>query len=89
MERVAYRGPETGHRDHAEYVLKSGSALFLLTAEVHAGTAIGRPSGPHGDGVVDLALDVPDVEHAYRHAVEHGATGVEPLLRPWRTSTAA
>ncbi len=78
MERVAYRGPETGHRDQAEYVLKSGSALFVLTAEVHAGTTIGRRVAQHGDGVVDLALDVPDVEHAYRHAVEHGAQGLTP-----------
>jgi 4-hydroxyphenylpyruvate dioxygenase len=52
--------------------------VFLLTAEVHADTAIGRRVAQHGDGVVDLALDVPDVEHAYRHAVEHGAQGLTP-----------
>ena len=26
MRCVAYRGPETGYRDHAEYVLEAGSA---------------------------------------------------------------
>jgi 4-hydroxyphenylpyruvate dioxygenase len=30
----------------------------------------------HGDGVVDIALRVPDVERAYAHAVAHGATGI-------------
>ena len=26
MQVTAYRGPETGHRDYAEYVLESGTA---------------------------------------------------------------
>jgi 4-hydroxyphenylpyruvate dioxygenase len=76
MQRIAYRGPETGQRDHAEYVMASGSARFLLTAEVRAGTWVGDRVARHGDGVVDLALEVPDVEHAYRHALAHGAIGV-------------
>ena len=37
---VAYRGPENGFRDHAEYVMAAGSARFVLTAEVHAGTTV-------------------------------------------------
>jgi hypothetical protein len=43
MTRVAYRGPETGHRDHAKYVLKSGQAHFVLTGEARPGT----PAGEH------------------------------------------
>ncbi len=79
MRRVAYRGPETGSRDFAEQVLQSGSALFVVTGEVHAGTRLGERVAEHGDGVVDLALRVPDVELAYRGAVERGALGlVEP-----------
>ena len=31
----------------------------------------------HGDGVIDLAIEVPDVHAAYRYAVEHGAQGLE------------
>src|SRR4029077_5689615 len=30
----------------------------------------------HGDGVKDIALRVPDVDYAYRIAVERGATGL-------------
>jgi len=79
MTQVAYRGPETGSRDFAEYVMASGAARFVLTGEVHGGTAIGERVARHGDGVVDLALEVPDVESAYAHALERGASGiVEP-----------
>jgi 4-hydroxyphenylpyruvate dioxygenase len=77
MVCTAYRGPETGHRDYAEYVLESGDARFLLTGPVHAGTPYGAHVAAHGDGVVDIALRVPDAEHAYRHAVAQGARGLE------------
>jgi 4-hydroxyphenylpyruvate dioxygenase len=76
MTCVAYRGPETGHRDTAEYVLTSGSARFVIAGETHAGTDIGRHVAQHGDGVTDLALTVPDVPRAYAHAISHGATGL-------------
>jgi 4-hydroxyphenylpyruvate dioxygenase len=74
MACVAYRGPETGRRDLAEYVLTSGSARFVLTGEVHAGTAVGASVAAHGDGVADLALAVPDVDRAVAHAAAAGAT---------------
>jgi 4-hydroxyphenylpyruvate dioxygenase len=77
MSCVAYSGPETGDRDVASYVLRSGSATFVLQGPVRAGTALGDHVARHGDGVVDLAIEVPDVEHAWRYAIEHGATGLE------------
>jgi 4-hydroxyphenylpyruvate dioxygenase len=79
MTVVAYRGPETGFRDHSEYVVVSGNARFCLTGEVRAGTDVGRHVAEHGDGVYDLALEVPDVDAAIDYAREHGATVlVEP-----------
>ena len=81
MRCVAYRGPETGSRDLADYVLESGSARLVLTGEVHAGTWVGDHLRSHGDGVVDLALTVPDVESAFSHAVSAGARAVaEPAV---------
>ncbi|HVM27913.1 MAG TPA: 4-hydroxyphenylpyruvate dioxygenase [Mycobacteriales bacterium] len=79
MRVTAYRGPETGSRDLAEYVLESGGARFVLTGPVRAGTEIGEHVRRHGDGVVDIALRVPDAEKAFRVAVERGAT---PLVEP-------
>src|ERR1700712_706066 len=79
MTVVAYRGPENGSRDFAEYILTSGDARFRLTGEVHSGTAVGASVHDHGDGVVDLAIEVPDVDAAIAHARSQGATiTVEP-----------
>src|SRR5688500_470745 len=63
MRRVAYKGPETGSRDEAAYVLESGpgseAARFVVKGPVRAGTDLGRHVAEHGDGVIDLAIDVP------------------------------
>jgi 4-hydroxyphenylpyruvate dioxygenase len=77
MRCVAYAGPETGRRDEAAYVLESGSARFVFRGAVRAGTDLARHVAAHGDGVVDLAIEVPDVEKAYAFAVEHGARSIE------------
>ncbi|MGH3098539.1 MAG: 4-hydroxyphenylpyruvate dioxygenase [Streptosporangiales bacterium] len=81
MRLVAYAGPETGDRDYASYVLESGKARFVFTSPVRAGTPLGDHHHRHGDGVVDLVLQVPDVERAYAHAIENGARGLaEPRM---------
>ncbi|WP_079170232.1 4-hydroxyphenylpyruvate dioxygenase [Mangrovactinospora gilvigrisea] len=81
MTCTAYRGPETGHPESASYVMESGSARFVLTSAVKAGSDEGRRLvehvAAHGDGVVDLALEVPDVRAAYEHATAAGARGLE------------
>jgi 4-hydroxyphenylpyruvate dioxygenase len=79
MACVAYRGPETGSPEAGEYVMRSGSARFVLTGETMPGTAVGDFVTRHGDGVVDIAMDVPDVEKNFEFAVAQGAVGlVEP-----------
>ncbi|WP_061298510.1 4-hydroxyphenylpyruvate dioxygenase [Herbidospora cretacea] len=81
MTLIAYKGPETGSRDEVAYVLKSGGARFELRGAIRPGTDLARHVAAHSDGVIDLALDVPDVEAAYRHALEQGATGIaEPYV---------
>jgi 4-hydroxyphenylpyruvate dioxygenase len=77
MRCVAYKGPETGSRDEAAYVLESGGARFVLKGAVRAGTDLGRHVAEHGDGAIDLAIEVPDAEGAYRHAIAQGAKSVE------------
>jgi 4-hydroxyphenylpyruvate dioxygenase len=77
MRRVAYKGPETGSRDEAAYVLESGEARFVVKGPVRPGTDLARHVAAHGDGVVDLAIAVPDVAAAYGHAVARGATGID------------
>ena len=77
MRAVAYRGPENGDAAHASYVLTSGSARFVFTTAIRSDDALAYHVAAHGDGVVDLALAVPDVPTAYAHAVAAGARGVE------------
>jgi 4-hydroxyphenylpyruvate dioxygenase len=77
MHVTAYRGPENGERDTATYVLESGSARFVLTGPVRSGTWVGESVARHGDGVVDIALRVPDATQAYALATRRGARGVE------------
>lgn len=81
MTLAAYRGPETGCRDETAYVLVSGNARFVLRTSLRPGTTLASHVAAHGDGVVDLALEVPSAEAAYEHATAHGARGlVEPHL---------
>jgi len=81
MRVTAYRGPETGWPETADYVLESGKARFVLSGAVRPGTDVGRHVAEHGDGVTDIALRVPDAAHAFEVAVARGARPVsEPQL---------
>jgi 4-hydroxyphenylpyruvate dioxygenase len=77
MRLVAYRGPETGHRDSADYVLRSGTATFLVSGAIRPGTPIADHVATHGDGVIDVAIRVPDATHAFELAVARGAKALQ------------
>jgi len=77
MELVAYSGPETGNRDHKAYVLRSGSCRFVVKGGVAPDSALLDHHRTHGDGVVDIALEVPDVDRCVAHAREQGAQVIE------------
>ncbi|HZY76211.1 MAG TPA: 4-hydroxyphenylpyruvate dioxygenase [Jatrophihabitantaceae bacterium] len=74
MELVGYTGPETGNRDHKGFVLKAGSARFVILGAVDPSSPLAEHHRAHGDGVVDLALEVPDVDKCINHARAQGAT---------------
>ena len=79
MELEAYRGPENGFRDAKSYVLRSGSARFVFTGGVTPDSPVLDHHRKHGDGVVDLAIEVTDVDKCIEHARAMGATVlVEP-----------
>ena len=77
MTCVAYRGPEQGYREHAEYVLNSGAVTFVLAGGVSADSPATKHFAAHGDGVIEVALEVPDVDENYRFAVKQGAIALE------------
>ena len=74
MQLVAYSGPETGNRDHKAFVLTSGSCRFVITGGVDPNSPLLDHHRAHGDGVVDIALEVPDVDKCIARAREMGAT---------------
>ncbi|MEH3032482.1 MAG: 4-hydroxyphenylpyruvate dioxygenase [Aeromicrobium erythreum] len=77
MDLVAYSGPETGNRDHHAYVLQSGAVRFVLKGGVDPDSPLLDHHRRHGDGVVDIALEVPDVDACIAHARAQGATVLE------------
>jgi 4-hydroxyphenylpyruvate dioxygenase len=70
---VAYSGLETGNRRFASYVLEAGKIRFVLTAAYSPTDEIAAHQMLHGDGVKVIALEVDDVEAAYRITTELGA----------------
>ncbi|HJX43955.1 MAG TPA: 4-hydroxyphenylpyruvate dioxygenase [Geodermatophilus sp.] len=77
MELVAYSGPETGNRDHHAYVLRSGAARFVVRGAYDPDSPLADHHRRHGDGIVDIALAVPDVDRCVAHARAQGATVLE------------
>jgi 4-hydroxyphenylpyruvate dioxygenase len=77
MELVAYSGPENGNRDHKSFVLKSGSIRFVVKGAVSPDSPLVAHHAKHGDGVVDIALEVPDVDRCIAQAKRAGATVLE------------
>jgi 4-hydroxyphenylpyruvate dioxygenase len=76
---VAYAGLETGVRDRASYVLQQGKIRLVLTSGLGPESPICQHALLHGDGVKDVALEVPNAERAYHEALARGArSAIEP-----------
>src|SRR5713101_5727555 len=58
---IAYAGLETRQRQEAGYVLRQGQITFVLTSPLSADHPESRRLIQHGDGVMDIALEVNDV----------------------------
>ena len=74
FEVVAYRGPETGTRETASYLLRQGKIRFVLTTPLSSDGFIADHIHRHGDGVRDIALWVDDARAAFEAVKERGAT---------------
>jgi 4-hydroxyphenylpyruvate dioxygenase len=76
MELVAYRGPETGVRDRASFVVRQGKIRFVFTTALWPDHPIADHVRAHGDGVRDIALWVDDAAAAFRETTRRGARPV-------------
>ena len=79
FQLVGYRGPETGTRDRASYLLQQNKIRLVLTSALGPEGEIAQHVHKHGDGVRDIALWVEDARDAFVKAVERGAV---PLHEP-------
>jgi 4-hydroxyphenylpyruvate dioxygenase len=70
---AAYRGPETGVRDRASYLLVQNKIRLVLTTPLGPDGEIADHVRRHGDGVRDIALWVDDARDAHAKALERGA----------------
>jgi 4-hydroxyphenylpyruvate dioxygenase len=70
---AGYRGPETGVRDRASYLLVQDKLRFVLTSPLGPEGEVAAHIARHGDGVRDLAFWVDDSRAAYDVAIARGA----------------
>ncbi|MCE9532447.1 MAG: 4-hydroxyphenylpyruvate dioxygenase [Planctomycetes bacterium] len=75
---VAYAGLETKIKHEAGYVLRQGEITFVLMSPLRSEHPDYERLTKHGDGVIDIALEVENVETAYAEATKRGATGLSP-----------
>jgi 4-hydroxyphenylpyruvate dioxygenase len=78
FDAVAYAGLETKVKHEAAYVMRQGEITFVLTSPLSEEHPESARLLKHGDGVMDIALDVPDVRGAFEEAVRRGATPMKP-----------
>jgi 4-hydroxyphenylpyruvate dioxygenase len=64
-------------RDRVSHVLQQGRIRLVLTGALGSASAIAAHQHKHGDGVKVIAVAVPNVDNAWKHALKHGAAGIE------------
>lgn len=74
---LAYSGLETKVKHEASYVLKQGLITFVLTSPLHEDHPENYRLMKHGDGVMDIAIEVDDVQKTYETVLKRGAKGLK------------
>jgi 4-hydroxyphenylpyruvate dioxygenase len=82
FSQIAYAGPETGVRDQASYVLYQGQIRLVVSTPLFPSDPMAEHLHVHGDGVLDIAFLVDDVDEVFAEAVRRGArVALEPYDR--------
>jgi 4-hydroxyphenylpyruvate dioxygenase len=75
---TAYSGLETGNRRYASWVVEQNKIRFVLSTPYSPHDEMAAHHLLHGDGVKVIAMEVDDVEAAWRETTARGAKGVQP-----------
>ncbi len=82
FSQLAYAGPETGVKEQASYVLTQGDIRLVVSTPLFPDDPMAEHLHRHGDGVLDIAFEVEDVDAAFQAAVAAGAQAAcEPYAR--------
>src|SRR5438552_11501568 len=82
FSQLAYAGPETGTTEQASYVMAQGDIRLVLSTPLFPADPMAEHLKKHGDGVLDIAFLVDDVDACYSEALARGAKGaVEPYFK--------
>ena len=74
FSQLAYAGPETGVAEQASYVMTQGSIRLVVSTPLFPDDPMAEHLWKHGDGVLDIAFLVDDVDSCFHEAVARGAT---------------
>ncbi len=83
FSQAAYAGPETGVKEQASYALTQGDIRLLVSTPLFPDDPMAEHLRKHGDGVLDIAFEVEDVDAAFQAAV---AAGAQVALPPYTRS---
>lgn len=72
FSQLAYAGPETGVKEQASYVLRQGDIRLVVSTPLKPEDPMAEHLRRHGDGVLDIAFLVDDVEACFAEAVRRG-----------------
>ena len=73
---TAYRGPETGCRETASYLLTQDKVRLLFTTAIRSDHPVAQHVAKHGDGVRDIAIWVDDAAKSFEEVTKRGAVAV-------------
>src|ERR1700685_3563404 len=73
FSQLAYAGPETGVKEQASYVLYQGNIRLVVSTPLSPDDPMADHLHKHGDGVLDIAFLVDDVDASFSEAVRRGA----------------
>lgn len=72
FSQLAYAGPETGVKEQASYVLTQGDIRLVVSTPLRPDDPMAEHLHKHGDGVLDIAFLVDDVDACFAEAVNRG-----------------
>jgi 4-hydroxyphenylpyruvate dioxygenase len=75
---AAYSGLETGNRRYASWMVEQSKIRLVFSTPYSPHDEMAAHHLLHGDGVKVIAMEVDDVEAAFRETTARGAKGVQP-----------